>query len=245
MPSEVPSKDAPAPTANNAASEESSKPDSSEAQAKLQKKVPAQRKKRFVERNNALDNAIDRAIVIHSHVGIVRKQQLRVIKAIKAHHNSLKTFLDFSDDRVHMMIEEYIKPKSDLTPLILPEEERKQYLKKPEPYQPEGVIDPDAFHFGFTVNLYEKFIKEQEEAAGKSTIRALYKKEQKPFLRMPDMSKCWMKKCAGCGCDMYNCHDVVYDLYCVFGVVNACTEEQDLISKTTVKKIFWIPTTAA
>ena len=113
---------------------------------------------------------------------------MKVIKAIQEHHHSMKYFDECLDEYVQVMIDECLKPKTDLRSLIIPKEERKQVLREQEAFQPDGLVDPDAFHFGHTELSYARYISKLEKEHAVSECRKLYKAKMKPFLHLPNLN---------------------------------------------------------
>ena len=215
------------------------KPETDSEQKRLQQKKPAKKKLKMTPgKPNTFDALVDSKLIVQSAIARVRRQQLKVIKAIQEHHNAMNSFEDFVDDRVQVMIDEYLKPKADLKSLELPMEEMKLLLRKPEAFQPLGVIDPDSFHFGHTEQTYQTYIKKLEAKHKVCERRAQYSKEMKPFLRLPNLNECGWMKCSGCGNYMFECHDVEYGLFCVYMCIKYCQEAEGFCTDVGVKKVF-------
>ena len=89
-----------------------------------------------------------------------------------------------------------------------------------------------------TIFTYRDFVEEQEKIHNMSDRVQLYKKEMKPFLRMPDLEKCGLRVCSGCGKQIMFCHDVVFGPFCVYKVIKICEERRDFVCDVVVKKVF-------
>ena len=169
----------------------------------------------------------------------LRRQQMKVVNAMKEHHNAMSSLTHFGDSRIQTLVTDYMKPKSALRDRKLTDLEAAQLLVKPDPFQAEGQVNPNEYHFGHTLESYQHFIDEEQEKANKDIQRKLYVSEKKPLLRMPNLAKCGWMKCSGCSNLMINCHDVVFGAYCVYEVVNYCTSMQGYeITDIAVKKVF-------
>ena len=110
------------------------------------------------------------------------------------------------------MITEYMKPRSDMKSLFIPEEERVDLIKGPHHrINKTGDIITFTMQFGDTLDSCYSFLEENEVKNKKCENYKLMKEEQKKirclFLRIPDMSKCKHRTCEGCGNNiMYECH---------------------------------------
>lgn len=137
------------------------------------------------------------------------------------------------------MFDNYLEPKADLRSLVVPEDGRKQLLEKSSAYQPEGIPDPNEFHFCFTKDSYCKWVKNQEIKAGLvCKCCKQYSKEMRTFLCLSNLAKCGWKIFPGCGNMMFECHNVEFGLFCVYMVVRYCTEAADFVTDVGVKKVF-------
>ena len=167
-----------------------------------------------------------------------RRQQMKVIEAMRAHHMSMQKLSNFGDERVQTMLEDYVKPKSVMRERKLSDLEAAQLMKKPDPFLPDGALDERTFHFANEMEEYEDFIEYEQQKANRDISRHFYKSELKPFLRMPNLSKCGWMRCSGCGNFMMTCHDVVFGAFCVYECIKYCQENDNLVSDTAVKKVF-------
>ena len=220
---------------------EPSKPESNPSNTThvAKKKSSVAKKKRAVESvYNEFDSALDMSIVLTSEVAFVRRQQLNVLKAMKSHNIELQKVEKEGDGNGQMLIDRILKPKSDMKYHPLDPKFKKKLLTRPAVFQPDGVIDKDSFHFGHTIFTYRSFVEEEERKNNLSDRRKLYTEEMKPFLHMPDLDKCGLRLCSGCGKPMIHCHDVVYGPFCVYRVIKVCEEARDFVCDLVVKKVF-------
>ena len=105
-------------------------------------------------------------------------------------------------------------------------QDMKCFLVKPDLIQPDGVVNPDSFHFGCSIDSYHIFIEEYKKKKAKMDERDYcYEGKKIPFLYMYDLSKYegW-RCCSGCGNYVVNCHDVVFGPFCLYEVMSFCTE---------------------
>ena len=118
------------------------------------------------------------------------------------------------------------------------EDLQKQLKIEPDVFQGEGTLNPKDFHFGHTLDSYEKWLDEEEQKHRSDEIRKLYMKEMKLFLMMPNLVLCGHKYCSGCGNLMVFCHNIVFGAFCVWKAVKYCTESPDSVCDVTIKKVF-------
>ena len=218
-------------TSDNAATKIPSKPES------VQKINP--RKKRHTDAfpDNGNDDT-HKVVVLTIEQIRVRRQQMKVIEAMKSYHSSVQSVSKLGDSCIQTLITDYMKPKSELTERKLTDLEAAQLLVNPDQFQEEGVLDERTFHFANTLEEFEDVIAYEQEKANQNIQRKLYFSEKKPLLRMPNLVKCGLMRCAGCGNLMIHCHDVVYGPFCVYEVVKYCRDTGNTLSDTSVKKVF-------
>ena len=103
---------------------------------------PAKKKKKWATEGNAneFDLAVDQKVIIGSAIARVRRQQIKVVDTIKEHITCMETFKEHGDNCVHVIIENYLKPKADLRSLIIPEKERTQVFCKPGVWELEALL---------------------------------------------------------------------------------------------------------
>ena len=133
-------------------------------EAKLPDPFPEPPKKKRGIVWNDLDTVIDQGAVLTSGIATVRRQQIKVLKAFQQHLNAYKK-LTKDNHRIHSVIKEWLETRKDMKAHALTKIEAKQLLVKPDLFQPDDVVDPDSFHFGFTHMSYRDFIQEQEQKA--------------------------------------------------------------------------------
>ena len=169
----------------------------------------------------------------------LRRQQMKVVNAMKEHHNSMKSLTNLSGKRVQTLITDYMKPKSEMRYRTIDDLEAAQLLVKPDPFLAEGQLNPNEYHLGHILESYQHFIDKEQEIANKDIQHELYVSQKKPLLHMPNLAKCGWMHCSGCGNMIINCHDVVFGAFCVHEVINFCAEAADYgITETEVKKVF-------
>lgn len=169
----------------------------------------------------------------------VRRQQMKVITAMKEYHHAMESLSNCGDKHIQTLITDYMKPKSEKRERKLKNLEATELLVKPDPFQPDGQLSPNAFHFGHIYESYEHFIKEEQEKANRNIQHKLYISKKKPLLCMPNLTKCGYMYCSRCRNLMINCHDVVFGAYCVYEVVKYCTSMADFrVCDMSVKKVF-------
>ena len=235
------------PTLDDIVVHDPSKPDTSEEQKYLQKVTVTNPRKKRMGTPNEFDAVMDRSIVLSSEAARLRRSQIKLLEAMQDHHVSIEHFRLHGDHRVQRVISDVLKPCCAMSSHSLTEEERERLLVKPGPFHPDDVVDPNQFHFGHTVSSYRDFMEEEEKIAKEAREQFKNEKlvdeegnvEDHPFLRMPDLTKCGYKRCAGCGNLMVTCHDVVFGLFCVFEVISYCTRHPDSADDVVIiKKIF-------
>ena len=177
--------------------------------------------------------------MLNSATAKIRRQQLKVLEAMKVHNDTHKSFAENGGDKVHTIITTFLKAKSDMKKHKLCKYESKFLLTEPEPTQGDLQVDPKAFHFGDTLDTYRDFVEEQEyKAKMDAARRAMARKAKQPFLRMPNLNKCGLLRCSGCGKQMVECHDVLYGMYCVYNIMRYCNNRIEWAEDTVVRKIF-------
>ena len=187
---------------------------------------------------NTFDFAFDKTIVLASESANVRRQQLKLLKIFKEHMDSTYNLFE-EDDRISTLITSVLTPKSEMTLKPLTEEEKTKLLVRPDFFQPDGVVDKDAFHFGPTHDSYSAFIrKEERDAAIGANFRAEKAQLCHPFFKIPDLNKCGFQRCSGCGNLMMDCHDVTIGTYCVYRVIHAINNNIDMVDDVVIKKVF-------
>ena len=196
------------------------------------------KKKRIVEPNE-FDFSFDSVIVLNSKAAEVRREQIKVLRLMQQHKDTMASFNEHGDSRVKTLITTYLKPKSELRLHTLTETQKSVLLKEPGPFQPDDVLDVDTFHFGHTWSSYAAFIEAEEKKALEDFMfRDAVKSAAHPFLRMPDLTKCGHMTCSGCGNAMLACHDVVFGPFCLYRVINYCNRFDDFVDDVVMKKIF-------
>lgn len=168
----------------------------------------------------------------------VRCEQMKVIDAMKSYHNSVKSLSNFDDTHTQTLIENYVKPKSEMTERELTDLEASQLLVKPDPFQEEGVLEECTFHFANTLEEFEDFVAYGQEKANRNIQCKLYVSKKKPLLHMPNLAKCGSMHCAGCGNLMIHCHNVVFGIIFVYEVVRYCENLDNVVTDTSIKKVF-------
>ena len=112
---------------------------------------------------------LNKSIVLGSEAARMKRQQIKVLKAILEHHESMKSFNQLGDHRVQQLITDYLKPRSEMKkypPLC--DIERYELLKRPGPRTPDVAVDSlISFSLGGTLSHYQKYIEEEEEKAHK------------------------------------------------------------------------------
>lgn len=81
--------------------ESPTKPSNNSKQKHLQQNKPAKKKLQMTPgKANSFDALVDSKLITQSAIAQVRRQQLKVIKAIQEHHYQMNSFEDYVDDRV-------------------------------------------------------------------------------------------------------------------------------------------------
>ena len=170
----------------------------------------------------------------------MKRQQIKIMQAIKKHHDTMKSLSHNLDHRLQTLIVDHLKSKSDMKEQHLSDVEKYKLLQKePGPFTPDIAVDSSMFHFGHSLETYREFIEENESKARKfDEINGILRNPEHPLLRMPDLTKVGWKRCEGCGKLMFECDDTVYGPYCVYKVIDACNQYEDFVCDVTVKKIF-------
>ena len=163
---------------------------------------------------------------------------MKVLKAMKEHHASMKSLSDFGDSHVQSIITDYIKHKSQMRERKLSDLEASQLLVKPDPFQPEGVLQERTFHFANEMEEYEEFVAYEQDKANRGISRNFYMPQRTPLLHMPNLSKCGWMHCSGCGNMMVHCHDVVFGTFCVYKCIKYCKDTDNTLNDTAIKKVF-------
>ena len=194
------------------------------------------RKKRVIELNK-FDFAFKTAVVLSSEAAKVQRSQIKVLQQMEEHKNTMVMLNKHGDSRVKTLMTTYMKTKDEMR-LHSPSETEKGFLlQKTDVFQVDGSVDGEGFHFGHTWSAYMDYIEEEEaRAKADALIRNAAKGSGHPFLRMPDLSKCGMKTCSGCGEKMTTCHDVAFGAYCFFRVLRFCHVFPDFVDEVTIKK---------
>ena len=228
-------------TAHNDVSIEPSKLETKYCKDNQNSSISNPNKKRVVESFADDGNTLEthKMVVLTLEDICMRRQQMKVLTAMKEHHFAKESLTGFGDARIQTVVTNYMKPKSGLMERKLSDLEAASLLVKLDPFQPDGVLDPNDFHFGHTLESYEAFIEEEQEKANRNIQRKLYVAEKKPLLQMPNLAKCGWMRCSGCGNLIINCHDVVFGPFCVYKSIKYCTEMQHYaVSDIALKKVF-------
>ena len=118
---------------------------------------------------------------------------MKVIKAMKAHHSSIKSSLsNFGNSCIQSTVVDYVKPKSEMRERKLSDLEASQLIVKSDLFQAKGVLDERTFHFANVMEEYEDFVEYEQQKANQDISRHFYVSKKKPLLCMPNLTKMWM-----------------------------------------------------
>lgn len=110
-------------------------------------------------------------------------------------------------------------------------------VKCPFAFQPDDIVEHKTFHFSHTPSSYYGYVKKLEEKNHPDAEHHSYSRaENKPFLRMPDLTKCGNTIYSECNKPALYCDGVRFRLFNVFEEISYINAKIKFFDDVIVKK---------